>query len=110
MLIHIFDIGTTEVATVKNKTDVFVVIVQRSINHVLKLAHIVDGTGIHLVEQRFFIALIKSQWHVEDRQPIFIFGFTKFNDVNIAGLTVFIGWVVGDVETILLILIAVPFG
>ena len=81
----------------------------RLVQHELQLGEIDDTSRVCLVEQRFSVVNLISDGVVEDRQsPVFL-GVPEFDDLDIPGLAVLIGRIIGNIDLILLFLDRVPF-
>ena len=74
-----------------------------------QLGYINDAARVGLVEQRFPVVAVIRDGIVEDRKPFIFLGMSEFNDLDIAGLTVLIGRIIGNIDLILLLFDRVPF-
>ena len=92
--IHVLDVLFTEIATVKHKPYIFVAIVFDFIYHVDELRYIRDRTGILFVKERYPVGLVKGDSNIKNRKSLCILGFTELDQIDVSGLTVFIGRVI----------------
>ena len=74
-----------------------------------ELRYIGNGSRIFFIEKRNPVCLIKDQRNIEDRKAFFVFGFSELYDINISCLTVFIGRIIGNIDTLFAVSAFVPF-
>ena len=60
------------------------------VDQVGKLADIVDGAGILLIEKRDPIGVVEGQGDIEDRESLIVFGVPKFDHVEVARLRILV--------------------
>ena len=101
-MIHVPDVLSGKIPSVQDKTGILIPIRYGLVQHQLKLRDIDDTARIGLVEQRLPVVAIVRYGIVEDRKhPVFL-GMSEFNDLDITGLAVLIGRIIGNIDLILL--------
>ena len=108
VLVHVLDVGAAKVSTIEYEADVAVLIRQGFVDEIAELTDIVDRSRVYLVEQRHLIGAVVCHSDVDDRRGLVIFGIAEFGKVNISGLRVLVGRVVGDVDALLMLAVGVP--
>lgn len=107
-LVHILDVGPAEVAAIEHEADRSITVLTHLVNEVLELADIIDGPRVLFVKERHLVGFVVGQRKIEDRQTFVVLGVAELDDVDVAGLAVLVGRVVGKVDALSMILTPVP--
>ena len=108
VLIQIFDVVPTEIAAVQDEPNIGVIKGSGLVDEELELADVIDRAWILLVKQRHLVAGVEGHRQVEDACTDIGLGLTEFEQINVSGLTVFIGGVVRDVDGLIVLALGVP--